>query len=66
MVEEKAIEKFRLQRRIGRQKRILLDRVFEEEENGFQSHPRDYYHMEPSQNDTLITPEVYQKLANSN
>ena len=66
MIEEKAVEKFRLQRRMGRQRRVLLDRVFDEDEFSSQSHPRDFYHMEPSQKDILIAPEVSQKLTNSN
>jgi len=64
-VDEKSIDKFILRRRIGRQKRILLDRIFEEDENSLYSHPRDFYQVEHRQKNLLLSGDVSQKLANS-
>jgi len=65
-VDEKSIDKFILRRRIGRQKRILLDRIFEEDENSLYSHPRDFYQVEHRQKNLLLSGDVSQKLANNN
>ena len=64
-IDEKSVERFILQRRIGRQKRILLDRIFEEDENSLFSHPRDFYHVRPKQKELKISAEVSQKLQTS-
>lgn len=66
MPEDKNIDKFRLQRRQGRQKRILLDRLFEEDENSLTALPRDFYYASKSKPETFITSEVSQKLTNGN
>ncbi len=62
--EEKNIDKFRLQRRQGRQKRILLDRLFEEDENSLTALPRDFYYASKNRQDNFITSEVSSKLSN--
>jgi len=62
--EEKNIDKFRLQRRQGRQKRILLDRLFEEDENSLTALPRDFYYASKNRPDTFITSEISSKLSN--
>jgi len=64
--EEKNIDKFRLQRRQGRQKRILLDRLFEEDENSLTALPRDFYYASKNRPDTFITSEISSKLSNGN
>ena len=66
VVEEKNLKKFMLHRRIGRQKRILLDRVFEEEDdNSFFRYPEDFYSTRMEE-EALIAPEVSQRLPTSN
>ncbi len=66
VVEEKNLKKFMLHRRIGRQKRILLDRVFEEEdENTLFRYPEDFYSTRMEE-EALIAPEVSQRLPTSN
>lgn len=65
VVEEKNLKKFMLHRRIGRQKRILLDRVFEEEdENTLFRYPEDFYSTRMEE-EALIAPEVSQRLPTS-
>jgi hypothetical protein len=66
VVEEKNLKKFMLHRRIGRQKRILLDRVFEEEEdNTLFRYPEDFYSTRMEE-EALIAPEVSQRLPTKN
>jgi hypothetical protein len=65
--EEKSIMRYVVRRRIGRQKRILLEKIFEEDESntGLFVHPKDYYAMTSPHQEILITPEVAQKLPSS-
>lgn len=65
--EEKSILRYVVRRRIGRQKRILLEKIFEEDETntGLFVHPKDFYAMSSPHQEILITPEVAQKLPNS-
>ena len=64
-IEEKNIKKFMLHRRIGRQKRILLDRVYdEEEETSLYTRPHEFY-SNGRMEEEIIAPEVSSKLQTS-
>ena len=62
--EEKNIMTFRLQRRVGRQKRVLWDRLFEEDENSHTAMPRDFYYASKAGKDNFITSEISSKISN--
>ena len=64
--EEKSILRYVIRRRIGRQKRILLEKIFDEDETNTNLfvHPKDYYAMDSPHKEIMITPEVAQKLPN--
>jgi len=64
--EDKNISTFRLQRRVGRQKRVLWDRLFEEDENSLTALPRDFYYASKAPKDSFITSEISSKLSNGN
>lgn len=64
--EDKGMIKYQIRKRIGRQNRVLLDRVFEDDDNNHKfRHNRDFYSAYPSHKDVLMTPEVMQKLPSS-
>jgi len=66
-IEEKNIKKFMLHRRIGRQKRILLDRVFEDEdETSLYTRPAEFYSNGRMEEEALIAPEISSKLPTKN
>ena len=62
--EEKNIFRYRLRKRYDRYNRVMLERIFQEDDHDYTAHHKDYYRRNYSQRPKLITPEVADKLHN--
>jgi hypothetical protein len=65
-VEEKNIWIYKLRRRYDRLGRIVIDKIFEEDENDFSAHHRDFYEKNFELKETVLTYEAVDKIPNSN
>jgi len=64
--EEKNIFKYRLRKRLDRFNRVVLERIFEEDENSYYAHHKDYYEKTSEQKEPILTNEVVDKIHNTN
>lgn len=64
--EEKNIFKYRIRKRVDRFNRVVLERIFEEDENSFYAHHKDYYEKTSEQKEPLLTTDVVDKIHNNN
>lgn len=63
--EEKNIFKYRIRKRLDRFNRVVLERIFEEDENSYYAHHKDYYEKTSEQKEPLLTNDVVDKIHNS-
>jgi hypothetical protein len=62
--EDKNIFKYKLRKRYDRFGRVVLEKMFEEDENDFTVHNKEYYEKQFEQRIPLLTSEVVDKLHN--
>jgi hypothetical protein len=63
--EEKNLFKYRIRKRVDRFNRVLLERIFEEDENSLYAHHKDYYEKNFEQKEPILTTDVVDKIHNS-
>lgn len=62
--EEKNIWRYKLRRRYDRYGRIVIDKIFEEDENDYTTHHRDFYEKNFEEKDSILTYEIVDKIHN--
>lgn len=63
-IEEKNIFKYKLRKRYDRFGRVVLEKIFEEDDSDFTIHHKDYFEKQFEPNTKVLTSEVLDKLHN--